>query len=165
MFFSVWENYFLCIDGPVVIYTQVHKLVEENHLFNRNYFLGAVPLVVLPDLFPERRTGTLDTGILVRAGRGAWVFGGGDSASRTDDRADWLTEWEGVVCFVLTGILDSRGRLVLPFNDRKEEEEEEEGGVVWDVMLNLYSVDGEGVLFRSSSPSCSSSSPSSSGSL
>lgn len=133
------------------------------HCFDRSYFLWEVPL--LPDLFPERRTGTLDTGILVRAGGGAWVFGGGDSASMTDDSADWLTEWGGGVGLVLTGILDSRGRLVLPFRDRKEEEEEEEGGLAWDVGLSLYSVDGEGVLFRSSSPPCSSSSPSSSGSL
>lgn len=145
--------------------TQVHKLVGGNHPSERNYFLGAVPLVVLPVLFPERRTGTLDTGILVRAGGGAWVFGGGDSASRTDDRADWLTECGGVGCLALTGILDSRGRLVLPFIDRKEEEEEEEGGLVWEVGLSLYSVDGEGVLLRSSSPSWSSFSPSSSGSL
>jgi len=92
--------------------------------------LCAVPLFVLPGLFPERRTGTLDTGIRVRAGGAAWVLGGGESASRTDDRADWLTEWGGEVCLVLTGILDSRGRLVLPLTDRKEEEEEEEGGLV-----------------------------------
>ncbi len=123
------------------------------------------PLVVLPGLFPERRTGTLDTGILVRAGGGARVFGRGDSASRTDERADWLAEWGGVVGLLLTGILDSRGRLVLPFIDLKEDEEEEDGGVVWEVGLSLYSVDGEGVLFRSSSLSCSSSFPSSSGSL
>uniref|UniRef100_A0A1A7Y1Z1 C2H2-type domain-containing protein n=2 Tax=Iconisemion striatum TaxID=60296 RepID=A0A1A7Y1Z1_9TELE len=45
---------------------------------------------------------------------------------RTDDRADWLTEWGGELGLELTGILDSRGRLVLPFIDRKEEEEEEE---------------------------------------
>lgn len=101
---------------------------------------------MLPGLFPERRTGTLDTGILVRAG-GAWVFGGGDSASRTDERADWLTEWGGGVCLLLTGILDSRGRLVLPFIDWKEEEEEDEGGDVGELGLSLYSVDGEGVLF------------------
>lgn len=145
------------------MYTQVHKLVGENHPFDRNYFLWVVPLAVLPGLFPERRTGTLDTGILVRAGGGAWVFGGGESASRTEERADWLAEWGGEACLLLTGILDSRGRLVLPFIDRKEEEEEEEGGVVWEVGLSLYSVDGEGVLFRSSSSFWSS--PSSSGSL
>lgn len=127
--------------------------------------MWAVPLVVLPGLFPERRTGTLDTGILVRAGGGAWVFGGGDSASRTEERADWLAEWGGGVCLLLTGILDSRGRLALPFIDLKEEEEEEDGGVVWEVGLSLHSVDGEGVLFRSSSPSWSSSSRSPSGSL
>lgn len=127
--------------------------------------MWAAPLVVLPGLFPQRRTGTLDTGILVRTGGGAWVFGGGDSASRTDARADWLTEWGGEVCLLLTGILESRGRLVLPFNDWKEEEEEEEGGDVWEVGLSLYSLDGEGVLFRSSSPSCSTSSPAPSGSL
>lgn len=137
------------------MYTQVHKLVGGNRPFDRNYFLWAVPL---PGLFPERRTGTFDTGILVRAGGGASVFGGGDSASRTEESADWLAEWGGGVLLLLTGIFDSRGRLVLPFIDRKEEDEEEEGGVVWEVGLSLYSVDGEGVVCRSSS--CSSSSPS-----
>lgn len=56
---------------------------------------------------------------------------------------------------MLTGILDSLGRLVLPFIDRKEEDEEEEGGLVWDVGLTLCSVDGEGVLIRSSSATSS----------
>lgn len=149
---NVWS----CINSTVVAYTKDHKLLWEFHPFDRHYFLWAVPLVALPGLFPERRTGTLDTGILVRTGAGSWVFGGGDSASRTDDSAEWLTEWGGVDCLLLTGILDSRGRLVLPFIDRKEEEEEEEGGVVWEVGLSLYSVDGEGVLCRSASSSSSS---------
>lgn len=87
---------------------------------------------MLPGLFPERRTGTLETGILVRAGGGAWVFGGGgESGSWTDDKAEWLEEWGGGdACFELTGILESGGRLVLPFTDRKEEDEEDDGGVV-----------------------------------
>lgn len=116
------------------------------------YFLWDVPLAVLVGLFPDRRTGTLDTGILVRAGAGAWLFGGGDSASRTEDRADWLTEWGGGVLPLLMGILESRGRLVLPFIERKEDDEEDDGGLVWEVGLILYSVEGEGVLFSSSSP-------------
>lgn len=58
-----------------------------------------------------------------------------------------------MVGLVLTGILDSRGRLALPFIDRKEQEEEEEGRVAWEMGLVLCSVDGEGELFGSSSPS------------
>lgn len=127
------------------------------------YFLWEVPLAVPLALFPDRRTGTLDTGILVRAGAGAWVFGEGDSASRTEDRADWLTEWGGGFLLLLIGILESRGRLALPFIERKEDDDDEEGGLVWEVGLIRHSVDGEGVLFSSSS-SCRSS-PSSSGSL
>lgn len=107
---------------------------------------------MLAGLFPERRTGTFDTGILVRAGWGAWVFGRGVSASSTEDRADWLTDWGGEVFLVLTGILESRGRLALPFNDWKEEEEEVEMGLFWEVGLIFNSADGEGVLFISSSP-------------
>lgn len=135
--------------------TQVHKLVREKHPFHRNYFLWAVPPVP-PGLFPVRRTGTFDTGILVRGGGGALVFGGGESASRTEESADWLAEWGGDVCLLVTGIFDSRGRLELPFIDRKEGEEEEEGGLIWEV-------DGE--VFRFPCPPSSASSPSSSGSL
>lgn len=104
-----------------------HRFGEKNQS-GANYFLRALPLLL--GLFPERRTGTFDTGILVRAGGGASVFGDSGSASRTDDRADWLTEDVGDICLLLTGILDSRGRLVLPFSIWKEEEEEEEGIVV-----------------------------------
>lgn len=86
---------------------------------------------MLLGLFPERRTGTLETGILVRDGGGASDFGGGDSVSKTDElKAEWLVEWGGDICLELTGILDSRGRLVLPFTDRKEEDEEEDVGVI-----------------------------------
>ena len=84
----------------------------------------------------------------MRAGGGAWVFGGGGLASRTEERADWLVECGGVVCLRLTGILDSLGRLTLPFIERNEEEEEDEGG---DVCERGSPPDGEGVLVRSSS--------------
>lgn len=113
------------------------------------YFWLAAPFVVLPGLFPERRTGTLETGIRVRAGGGAWVFGGDSSVSWTDDKAEWLVEWGGEVGLELMGILDSRGRLVLPLTERKEEDDEEDGGVAWEVGLSLHSDDGEGVLFSS----------------
>lgn len=105
---------------------------------------------MLPGLFPERRTGTLETGIRVRAGGGAaWVFGGDSSVSWTDDKAEWLVEWGGEVGLELMGILDSLGRLVLPLTERKEEDDEEDGGVAWEVGLSLHSDDGEGVLFSS----------------
>ena len=129
-FFLVWGNFWLCINSA-----EVHKLVGEKHPLDRNYFLGAGPLPVLPGLFPERRTGTFDTGILVRAGGGALVFGGRVSGSKTEERADWLAEWGGEACLLLTGILESRGRLELPFIDWKEEEDEEGGGV-WEVGLD-----------------------------
>lgn len=87
-----------------------------------------------------RRTGTFDTGILVRAGGGALVFGGGGSTSRTAERADWLVECGGELCLLLLGILDSRGRLQLPFIDRNVEEEV---GDVGEVGLNLHSDAGD----------------------
>lgn len=111
------------------------------------YFWLAAPFVVLPGLFPERRTGTLETGIRVRAGGGAWVFGEDISGSWTDDKAEWLVEWGGEVGLELMGILDSRGRL--PLTERKEEDDEEDGGVAWEMGLSLHSDDGEGVLFSS----------------
>lgn len=104
---------------------------------------------MLPGLFPERRTGTLETGIRVRDGGGAWFTGGDSSVSWTDDKTEWLVEWGGDVGLELTGILDSRERQAPPLTERKEEEEEEDGGVVWEVGLSLYSVDGDGVLFSS----------------
>lgn len=109
----------------------------------------ATPLTALPGLFPERRTGTLETGIRVRAGGGAWVFGGDCLVSWMDDKAEWLVEWGGDIGLELTGILDSWGRLALPLTERKEEDEEEDGGVVWEVGLSLHSEDGEEVLFSS----------------
>lgn len=89
-----------------------------------------------------RRTGTLDTGILVRAGGGALVFGRGGSTSRTAERADWLVECGGELCLLLIGILDSRGRLQLPFSGRKMDEGGEVGDV-GEVGLSLYSEDGD----------------------
>lgn len=101
-----------------------------------------LPLFALPGLIPVRRTGTFDMGILVRAGGGALVFGRGASTSRTAERADWLVECGGELCLLLIGILDSRGRLQLPFIDRKVDEQEEVGDV-GEVGLSLYSEDGE----------------------
>lgn len=93
---TVQLNIFLCLGKHLALRklqcSNVHSSPAENHPCDRSYFLWAVPLAVPQDLFPERRTGTLDTGILVRAGGGGCVFGGVDSASRTDDRADWLAE-------------------------------------------------------------------------
>ena len=94
----------------------------------------------------------------MRAGGGAWVFGCAALASRTEGRDDWLTECGGGgECRTLRGILESRGRLALPFSERKDGgDEEDDGGVVCEEGLSLYSVEGDGVLDRSSSLSSSS---------
>lgn len=63
------------------------------------YFLMWVLLPATAGLLPALRTGTLDTGILVRCGSLAWGI--------------WEATWACAPCF--TGILESRGKLVCTF--------------------------------------------------
>ena len=114
-----------------------------------SYFLFRVALPLV-GLLPERRTGTLEMGMRVRGGGmldlagGAWDVGLG-----ADESSPWLDEWGGGVCRTLTGILESRGRLVLPLMEWNEEEEEDGA---CDCGLRFTSpVEGDGELISSSS--------------
>lgn len=77
-------------------------------------------------LLPERRTGTFETGIRVRGGASDFLGGVVEVGLRLEDSATWLEEWEDGDCLTLIGILESRGRLVLPFMERNEEVAEDE---------------------------------------
>lgn len=102
-------------------------------------------------LLPERRTGTLETGIRVRGGASVFLEGLFEVGLRFEDSAPWLEEWEGGVGLTLMGILESRGRLVLPFMERKEGEEEDED--FWEEEFSLKSPeDFVGELTSSSDP-------------